>query len=80
VPVRLSFAQAGRVVPGELPACGVARTVYRGPYEGLGEAWREFDAWIAANGYQAAPGLWEFYLTGPNAAEPQTELNRPLIG
>lgn len=41
-------AAAGRVKPGELPAATVARTIYRGTYEGLAAAWGEFEAWIAA--------------------------------
>jgi effector-binding domain-containing protein len=62
----------------------VARTVYRGPYEGLGTAWGEFNAWIAANGHTPAPDLWECYVAGPESSpDPatwRTELNRPLIG
>lgn len=61
----------------------VIRTVYRGPYEGLGAAWGEFDRWIAANGHETAPDLYECYAAGPesspNPAEWRTELSRPLI-
>ncbi len=83
VPVAGPIATVGRVHAGELPAATVARTVHRGPYEGLGAAWGELDAWIAANGHTPAPNLWEFYVTGPeSSADPadwRTELNRPLI-
>ena len=48
VPVSAPFTPAGRVKPGMLPAAKVVRTVYRGAYEGLGDAWGEFDAWIAS--------------------------------
>lgn len=82
VPVTAPVAAAGRVKGGELPATRVARTVYRGPYEGLGAAWGEFDAWIAAEGYKTAPDLWECYVAGPESspdpASWRTELNRPL--
>jgi len=82
VPVTADVTAAGRVEPGELPAGTVVRTIYRGPYEGLGEAWGEFDAWIAENGHEPAPDLWEVYVTGPETmSDPagwQTELNRPL--
>ena len=82
VPVTAPVAAAGRVKAGELPATRVARTVYRGPYEGLGAAWGEFDAWIAAEGYKTAPDLWECYVAGPESSpDPgswRTELNRPL--
>ena len=84
VPVAAAIARTGRVQPGELPAATVARTVYHGPYEGLGRAWGEFDAWIAAEGLTPAPDLWECYVSGPESgpdpAAWRTELNRPLIG
>ena len=84
VPVPTLVAAAGRVKAGRLPAARVARTVYHGPYEGLGAAWGEFEAWIAANGHTAAPDLWECYVAGPESGpDPagwSTELNRPLIG
>ena len=83
VPVAAPVAAAGRVVAGHLPAATVARTVYHGPYEGLGSAWGEFDAWIAAEGHAAAPDLWECYVAGPESgpdpAAWRTELNRPLV-
>ncbi len=82
VPVATPVAAVGRVQPGQLPATKVARTVYVGPYEGLGDAWGEFDAWIKANGHTSGPDLWEIYLAGPeSSADPaawRTELNRPL--
>jgi effector-binding domain-containing protein len=82
VPVEAPVAAAGRVRPGELPAATVARTVYRGPYEGLGPAWEEFDAWIAAEGRAPAADFWESYLTGPDSSpDPavwRTELTRRL--
>ncbi len=83
VPVARPVSPAGRVKPGELPAARVARTVYRGPYEGLGEAWGEFSAWLQANGHTPAPNLWERYVAGPESnPDPstwRTELNRPLL-
>jgi effector-binding domain-containing protein len=82
VPVRASIFPVGRVKAGQLPAATVARTLYHGPYEGLGPAWAEFDAWIAAEGHTPAPDLWECYVTGPESNPDQatwrTELNRPL--
>lgn len=84
VPVTAPVVAMGRVQPGQLPAAKVARAVYRGPYEGLGPAWGEFDAWIAANGLQPGPELWECYVLGPESSDDpaawHTELNRPLIG
>jgi effector-binding domain-containing protein len=82
VPVPAPVAASGRVKAGHLPAKTVARTVYHGPYEGLGGAWGELDAWIAANGHTPGPDLWECYVVGPEAnpdpANWRTQLNRPL--
>ena len=82
VPVTAPVTPDGRVRPGRLAARRVARTVYRGPYEGLGAGWGELEAWIAANGHTSAPDLWEIYAVGPEAssdpADWRTELNRPL--
>ena len=82
VPVTKPVTPVGRVKPGQLPAATVARTVYHGGYEGLGAAWGEFGAWIAASGHTPASDLWECYVAGPESdPEPanwRTELNRPL--
>jgi len=84
VPVTAPVAAAGRVKPGQLPATKVARTMFHGGYEGLGAAWGEFNAWIAAAGHTPGPDLWECYLAGPESnpdpATWRTELNRPLAG
>jgi effector-binding domain-containing protein len=83
VPVTKPVSPAGRVKPGQLPATKLARTVYHGPYEGLGAAWGEFEAWIAANGHKPAPDMWECYTAGPDASpDPsnwRTEFNQPLV-
>ena len=82
VPVTAPVASAGRVKAGHLPATKVARTVYRGGYEGLGAAWGEFDAWIAGQGHTPQGDLWECYMAGPeSSSDPagwRTELNRPI--
>ncbi|HZV63498.1 MAG TPA: GyrI-like domain-containing protein [Telluria sp.] len=82
VPVATAVAPAGTVTGGELPAAAVARTVYHGGMEGLGAAWGELGAWVAANGRQTRSYLWEYYVVGPdNNPDPaawKTELNWPL--
>ena len=82
VPIASPIAPVGRVKPGKLRAAKVARTVYHGPYEGLGDGWGEFMDWLEANGHKEAEDLWECYLVGPetssNPADWRTELNRPL--
>jgi len=82
VPVTSPVTPTGRVKPGHWPAGTVARTTYRGGYEGLGPAWGEFDAWLAAAGHRPARDLWECYAAGPemgpDPASWRTELIRPL--
>ena len=84
VPVASPVTAAGRVKASQWPAMKVARTVYQGAYEGLSDAWGEFNAWIAAQGLTPGPDLWECYVAGPESSpDPatwRTELNRPLIG
>ena len=82
VPVATPVAPSGRVISSVLPARRVARTVYHGGYEGLGDAWSQLNDWIASEGHGTAPDLWERYLVGPESgpdpAAWTTELNRPL--
>ena len=82
IPVASEVTAAGRVVPAQWPAKKVARAVYQGPYEGLGSAWREFDAWVAERGHAASDDRFERYVKGPESgADPatfRTELSRPL--
>lgn len=84
MPVPRPVAPVGRVRLGQLPAATVARTVYHGPYEGLGTAWPRLDAWIAAQGRKPGHSPWEVYLTDPQSnPDPttwRTELDRPLDG
>ena len=82
VPVDVTVKEAGRVKPGLLPARKVARTVYHGGYENLGDAWGQFAAWLRANGHTPAEDFWECYVRGPesssNPADWRTELTRPI--
>jgi effector-binding domain-containing protein len=73
-PVERPFVAAGRVRPGELPAATVAKAVYRGPYDGLTDAWSEFGSWMQATGLRpAAVGLWEAYVRGPESSSDPNE-------
>lgn len=82
VPVNGAVEPSGRVASSRLPAARVARTVYRGGYEGLGAAWGEFEAWMKGAGLEPAKELWEVYAAGPESgSDPagwRTELTRPL--
>lgn len=82
VPVKSAVTPVGRVVGGHLPAVTAARSIYRGPYEGLAAAWPELDQWIVSQGRTPGPSLRETYLvdpgTTPDPTKWQTELTRPL--
>jgi effector-binding domain-containing protein len=82
IPVAGAVTPAGRVKGGELPARKVVRTVYTGGYEGLGQAWGEFDAQVKAAGHKTTGEFWEVYTTGPESGNDpgqwQTELNMVL--
>lgn len=83
VPVSAPITAVGRVTPGLRPALTVVRTVYHGPYEGLGGAWLEFTAWSQATRHPTAEDLYECYLVGPestaDSANWRTELSRRLL-
>lgn len=82
-PVAQPVTPVGRVQPGQVPGGKIVRTIYRGPYEGLGAAWAEFCNWIKEQGHASGPDVWESYLTGPDSspdpANWKTELNRTLL-
>jgi AraC family transcriptional regulator len=50
-----------------LPAGQYATTLYRGPYEGLGDVWARFlGEWFPANGHQVGESpSYELYLNNP---------------
>lgn len=83
VPVAGAVEPVGRVFQSELPAAPVMRTVYTGPYEGLGDAWCEFQDMVEAEGRTLGPNLWERYLYGPESTDDsatfRTELNQTVF-
>jgi effector-binding domain-containing protein len=83
VPVSSRVSAVGRVKSWQRPAFKAVRTLYHGPYEGLGGAWHEFGKWTEANGYRTAGDLYECYMVGPettpDSANWRTELSRPVI-
>ena len=84
VAVNLPVHAAGRVRPGLWPVMRAARTLYRGHYEELPQAWLALRAWIAQQGLVTTGELWECYVTGPEmGSDPstwRTELYLPLCG
>jgi len=84
VPVEADVLPDGRVKEGHLPGVKAARTVHLGPYEELGAAWGELQAWVESRGLERAADLWECYLVGPESGPDssiwRTELVQPLLG
>ena len=82
VPVSVPVKAVGRVRPSKWPAMKVARTVFRGDYEGLYEAWDEFLAWIHKSGNTPAQDQYQCFTVGPEStpdpAQWRTELYKPL--
>jgi effector-binding domain-containing protein len=82
VPVSGAVQPVGRVIASVVPAATVMRTVYTGPYEGLGDAWEDFQDLVTAEGRTLGPNLWESYLQGPETGgDPstyRTELNQVI--
>ncbi len=82
LPVGNDLVPAGRVEAGRMSESKVARTIYRGPYEGLAGAWTEFRKWIAAQGCKTEDEQWERYLAGPEKSDDpmewETELSKAI--
>ena len=78
-PVARVIQPTGRVVNGTLPAEKVVRAVYQGPYEALGSAWGELQAWVLDRKIAGTGRFWERYLNNPDEVngpdEYRTELN-----
>ncbi|MES3000216.1 MAG: GyrI-like domain-containing protein [Pseudomonadota bacterium] len=83
IPVSSPVKPTGRVKSAERPAMRVVRTVYRGPYEGLGDAWHEFEKSIQDQGLNTAGDMYECYLVGPESSQDpadwRTEFCRPIL-
>ncbi|WP_437185367.1 GyrI-like domain-containing protein [Planctomicrobium sp. SH668] len=83
LPVTQEIRPSRRVENRFRPAQFVAKTTYRGPYEGLPDAWGEFQKWIHSEKLQPAGHFWEVYSQGPETGLPPeqwvTELVQPLI-
>lgn len=83
VPVTQPVKPQGRVRPSILDARKVARTVHRGPFDELGEAWGAFMAWVSAQRLPACIDFFECYAKGPETspdpAQWETVLSVPLM-
>ena len=79
----LTSVPAGEVGANELPAGPVARTIHRGSYDGLKQAYDRLHDWIHAQpGWDDGNGPWESYIDLPSPdidmAQVRTEIRWPL--
>jgi effector-binding domain-containing protein len=84
VPIAKAIPDSGRVKIYELPGMEQAAcTVYKGPYENIGEAYSAIMAWAESNSYRITGPDRELYLTSPtdtqNPAEYVTEIQFPVM-
>jgi effector-binding domain-containing protein len=79
----LASLPAGEIGASDLPGGPVARTVHRGSYDGLKDAYDALHSWIHAQpGIDDAAGPWESYVDDPTTmADPsqlRTEISWPV--
>lgn len=81
VEVTRTFATDGEVYATETPGGEAAVAVHRGPYEGLNEAYRAIDEWMAENRRESAGHSWEIYGDpAPDPAQTETTIVHLLDG
>ena len=83
IPIAEAIPGSDRVKVYELPGMEQAAcTVYKGPYENIGEAYSALMSWIEGNGYQITGPDRELYLTSPaDTSDPTqyvTEIQFPV--
>jgi effector-binding domain-containing protein len=61
----------------ELPGGRAARVLYRGPYDGVAEAYEAGEKWLADHRYTPSGLPWESYLDEPDVADPRTVVHLP---
>lgn len=65
-PVAVEVTPEGEVRPSSLPGGDAVETVHIGPYETLGDTYRDMAGWMERHGRRPAELTWESYLTGPD--------------
>lgn len=70
---------SGEVQPVVLPGGRAARLVHEGPYERLGESWRELEAWITALGEKPGGAPYEEYVSEPDPATDPERLHTVIV-
>ena len=82
-PIATAIPGSDRIKVYELPGLEQAAcTIYKGPYENIGEAYSALMSWIEGNGYQITGPDRELYLTSPadtqDPGEYVTEIQFPV--
>ena len=70
---------AGEVGLSELPGGPVARTVHRGPYDGLSGTYDALHEWIHAQGRDEGPAPWESYVDDPSEIQDAAALRTEVL-
>ena len=80
VPIKKSIPGSDKIKVYELPGIEAACTIYKGPLEGISEAYGVLMAWIESNGYQITGPDRELYLTfdAKDASKNVTEIQFPV--
>jgi effector-binding domain-containing protein len=78
-PVAADVTPEGEVLSSSVPGGQAVETVHIGPYETLGDTYRQLAGWMEQHGRRPAPLSWESYLTGPDdPAGPETLVVWPI--
>jgi effector-binding domain-containing protein len=76
----LASLPEGSIGRSELPGGWVARTVHRGPYDGLPPVYDALHAWIHAQpGFDDGPGPWEEYLDAPQPGADMSDVRTAVV-
>ena len=67
VEVPAPFPPTGEATPGDLGGCEAAVAMHVGPYEALATTYDALTRWVASQGRVPGGGMWERYLTDPDA-------------
>jgi effector-binding domain-containing protein len=83
VPTAQLLPGEGEVKSSELPGGKMASTLHMGPFDRIGEAYRDLMLWITEQGYSPAAPCREVYLVGPeqtdDPGEYRTEILCPVV-
>jgi effector-binding domain-containing protein len=78
-PVATEVTPEGEVRPSGVPGGEAVESVHIGPYETLGDTYREMAGWMQRNRRRPAGLSWESYLTAPDdPAGPETLVVWPI--